>query len=272
MPLTDDRKKTALLVTGHFEDANDPWAAVSGDFDGEGISLGVLQWNIGQGSLQPLVIGTGRAPVVAAMPNYGGALWEACSAPIPHGLDVVRGWQQGHLLLPQPRQELQTLARSGAFVDQQMAATTQVAGRAWTGAVEWAQESRNAEPSLREFCWMFDIITQNGGLKTVTPAAVANFIGSHGADAATQLVIDWLANRGPDDTGFRDARRNAASWRGALGPAKLGLMTASYLRALLARPQFRADVLNRKGTIVIGSGRLHGEDLDLTGLIAEAEA
>jgi hypothetical protein len=45
----------ALSITGHFEDSDDPFGAVSGNFDGMGISLGVLQWNIGSGSLQPLL-------------------------------------------------------------------------------------------------------------------------------------------------------------------------------------------------------------------------
>jgi hypothetical protein len=271
MLLTEDWKKTALQVTGHFEDASDPWAAVSGDFDGEGISVGVLQWNIGQGSLQPLVNPIGRAVVVAAMPIYGAALCDACAAPIPQGLEIVRSWQQGQALLPQARAELQLLARTAAFINQQVAAASHVADRAWTMAVDWAQATRNAQPSLREFCWFFDITTQNGGLKTVTPSLTANFITSHSADGAAALVLDWLAARGPNDAGYKDARKNAVLWKGGLGPAKLTLMTASYLRARLARLQFQADMLNRKGTIVMGAGNVHGDHVDLTGLIPATE-
>src|ERR1700686_522029 len=36
----------------------DCFAGLSGDFDDQGISFGVLQWNIGQGSLQPLLAQT----------------------------------------------------------------------------------------------------------------------------------------------------------------------------------------------------------------------
>src|SRR5512133_1786109 len=43
-----------LALTGTFETGSGPpecFAGVTGDFDGQGISWGVLQWNFGQGSL-----------------------------------------------------------------------------------------------------------------------------------------------------------------------------------------------------------------------------
>jgi hypothetical protein len=272
MTLTDDWKKTAMLLTGHFEDSSDPWAAVSGADDGEGLSLGVLQWNIGQGTLQPLVAGMDRAAVLAAMPIYGAELWEACTAPIPRELEIVRSWQQGPSLLPGVRQELKTLARIPAFIDRQLAAASVMTERAWAGAVDWAQGSGSAAPSLREFCWMFDIVTQNGGLKSVTPELARGFIDSHGTEDTGPLILDWLDARDAAESGYKDARKNATLWRNALGRPKLMLMAASYLRAGLARRQFRADVLNRKGTIVMGAGWLHGEHVDLSALIPATEA
>src|SRR6266705_6917952 len=47
-----------LALTGAFETNHPPpdcFAGLSGDFDGQGISFGVLQWNLGQGSLQPML-------------------------------------------------------------------------------------------------------------------------------------------------------------------------------------------------------------------------
>src|SRR3954454_17259486 len=47
-----------LALTSSFETGNMPpecFCGVTGDFDGQGISFGALQWNIGQGSLQPLL-------------------------------------------------------------------------------------------------------------------------------------------------------------------------------------------------------------------------
>ncbi len=47
-----------LALTGSFETGKgipDCFSGLSGDFDGQGISFGVLQWNFGQKSLQPLL-------------------------------------------------------------------------------------------------------------------------------------------------------------------------------------------------------------------------
>jgi hypothetical protein len=47
-----------LTLTGAFETGKsipDCFSGLSGDFDGQGISFGVLQWNFGQKSLQPLL-------------------------------------------------------------------------------------------------------------------------------------------------------------------------------------------------------------------------
>lgn len=46
-----------LALSGAFETTSgfpECFAGLTGDFDGEDISFGVLQWNIGQGTLQPM--------------------------------------------------------------------------------------------------------------------------------------------------------------------------------------------------------------------------
>jgi hypothetical protein len=47
-----------LALTGSFETNVSPpdcFAGLTGDFDDQGLSFGALQWNLGQGSLQPLL-------------------------------------------------------------------------------------------------------------------------------------------------------------------------------------------------------------------------
>ena len=54
----EDLARRCLALTGAFETGTgvpDCFCGLSGDFDGQGISFGVLQWNFGQGSLQPLL-------------------------------------------------------------------------------------------------------------------------------------------------------------------------------------------------------------------------
>ena len=259
MPLNESWIKTALTITGHFEDSDDPLGGVSGDFDGMGISLGVLQWNIGMGSLQPLVKNTGRAAVIDAMPVYGGELWTACNESISEGLAIVRNWQTGQRLLPAVRAELKAFAHSDAFVDQQIAAAHRTANHAWSTASTWKAEAGQGDPSLKEFCWFFDLTTQNGGLKGVSPADVMQFIAAAGRDRADDLVCNWLEARTKADAGFRDSIKNAQIWRNAVPDANLMLFVASFLRSQKANLPWRADTLNRKGTIALGTGWVHGE-------------
>jgi hypothetical protein len=263
MPLNKAWIQVSLKVTGHFEDSTDPLGGVSGDFDGMGLSLGVLQWNIGMGSLQPLVKGIGRAAVVDTMPVFGGELWTACTSNISQGLAIVRSWQTGQRLRPAVKAELKTFAHSEAFVSQQIAAAQRVAEQAWLTASTWNTEVGQDEPSLQEFCWFFDLMTQNGGLKGISPTAVKEFIAVAGLSRADDLVCDWLEGRTEADRGFKDALKNAQLWRDTVPDANLLLFVASYLRSQKANLPWRTDTLNRKGTIALGTGWVHGEQHEL---------
>ncbi|WP_371424573.1 peptidoglycan-binding domain 1 protein [Tardiphaga sp.] len=258
--------ETALKVTGHFEDSSDPMGAVSGDFDEMGISLGVLQWNIGSGSLQPLVRKIGRARVIATMPVYGGELWGACNSAVPQGLAIVRGWQVGDKLRPPVKAELKAFTHGASFVEQQVAAANHVAQRAMDMAEAWALEDGEVVDKWL-FCWFFDLITQNGGLKSVTHASVVSFIGATGTTAVDDVICDWLASRTSRDAGFRDSHRNADLWRDKVPDERLKLFVASYMRALESRTEYRGDTLNRKATIALGEGWVHVERHNLKQII-----
>ncbi len=259
MVLPTDWIATALKVTGHFEDSDDPLAAVTGDFDQMGISLGVLQWNIGAGSLQPMIRNLGQPVIVSYMPTYGRQLWLACTSAVGEGLSIVRGWQNGATLRPAVLAELKALVRGKEFTAEQIARATQTAERAYDVCDAWLKEYDNRRVTLGAFCWFFDVRTQNGGLKGVTPDTVRNFVKEAGAGQANNFVCDWLAARGPQDAGYRDSRKNAELWRNNQPADKMPLFAASYLRALKSRTVYRGDVLNRKATIALGKGWVHGE-------------
>ncbi|MEC0123390.1 hypothetical protein [Paenibacillus pabuli] len=54
MALTDSLKDKLLRNTGFFE-GNNGYSNVTGNFDGQGLSFGIIQYNFGQGTLQPLL-------------------------------------------------------------------------------------------------------------------------------------------------------------------------------------------------------------------------
>lgn len=57
--LAIDTYSLALNITGSYE-GNRGWSTISNNFDGQGISLGIFQQNLGQGSLQRLLVKADR--------------------------------------------------------------------------------------------------------------------------------------------------------------------------------------------------------------------
>ena len=268
MTAPEDWIKAALSVTGHFEDSADPMAAVTNDFDGMGVSLGVLQWNFGSGSLQPLAIAAGEAAIHAAMPTIGADFVRACHVPIPQALIIVRKWQPGRVFTKAAKAELRTFTGGAAFVAQQVRAAGKVATIAHDLASIWAASAAHPDPvTKREFAWFFDLVTQNGGLKGLDRGDVDQFVGGHGTDRVDDFICNWLAAQPPTVTGFRDSHDNATRWRDDVPPACIPLFALSFLRSGLSRAEFRGDVLNRKATIAVGSGFVHRELHQLDALL-----
>lgn len=248
----------AIEITPGFETVGDPYGAVAGDFDGMGISCGALQWNIGMGSLQPMVLGAGEGAVRAVMPVHGVRMWEACNAPVTRGLQIVRAWQSGPTLKAGPKAELKALMGSPAMRAQQQARIDAKAETALAMARNWSMARDGTEPTKRLFLWFFDIVTQNGGLKGMTPGQVAEFIRLNQPDRVDDIICNFLASRKGASGHVKDAARNAALWRDQANGEKLEILCMSYLRSGSANPRWRHVVLNRKGTITMGKGWVNG--------------
>jgi hypothetical protein len=254
----------AARITPGFETAGDPFQAAVGDFDGMGISCGALQWNIGMGSLQPMVRAVGRGVVLAAMPTHGARMWEACTGTITRGLEIVRGWQTGTTLKAGPRAELRALMGTAQMRAEQMTRINAKAGIALGMAQDWTQGRPGVQPSKRMFLWFFDLVTQNGGMKGIKPAEVAAFITANRPDRVDDLVCDFLAAKKGTSGHVRDAHANATHWRNRAQGEMLELLCMSYLRAGKSNPKWQHVVLNRKGTIAMGRGRVNGQDWDFS--------
>ena len=259
-----DWHKSAVAITGGFENSGDPYLGVSGDFDLMGISCGVLQWNIGQGSLQPMVIAAGRSVVEAAMPTLGGQLWDACNGPLGPALTAVRSWQSGSKLKAAAAAELRALMGSPEMRAEQDRMIGKVAERALRLANQWAQGDGRPGASKREFVWFFDLVTQNGSLAGVDRQQVENFIALNRPDRADDAVCGFLAGISGSSGHVGDAHKNAALWRNRGDDRQVDLLVLSFLRSALSNPKFRHVVLNRKGTIAEGEGFVNGKRHDLS--------
>jgi len=266
--------KKALEITGDFETSGNPWAGITGDFDGMGISCGVLQWNIGMGSLQPLVNAVGKSFVLQKMPTFGEQMWTACNSSVASGLQIVRSWQTNKKLKPVPRTELQNLFGSEKMINQQMQRSKNLGQNAMNLAAKWAKDSRNANaPTLQEFCWFFDLLTQSGGLSGIWVTDVKNFIAVNQPSKADDIICDWLKNYPPKvlvngkmekSAGLEDGIKNANLWRNNIKPESLELFVLTFIRAQKSKVQYRPVVMNRRGTIAAGKGFVNAEMENLT--------
>lgn len=266
MTISDAELRVLVRVTGDYETSGKGYAMVAGNFDGQGISCGVLQWNIGQGSLQPMVLSVGKAVVLSTMPTFGTQMWTAANAPIGEGLAIVRGWQTGGKLGTVAARELGALMVSPSMIAAQDAGIRKTARAAETEADAWAAARGGGPRTLREMALFFDIATQNGSSAGIDHADVVSFRTAVTPGKADDLICDWLLAQKKTVAGYADGVKNAALWRNAPDAAELDLLILGYLRANKANPNWRVDVMNRKGAIALRRGWVHKGLMDYTSL------
>lgn len=225
-----------LALTGGFETNRPPpdcFAGLSGDFDDQGISFGVLQWNIGQGSLQPLlakmnenhpdllgqVFGPNYSALVAMLGETRDEqlLWaRSIQDPIRHNL--FEPWQG----------LFKTLGRLEEFQDIEAQSAAGIFQQARALCNEFGVSSQRAA------ALMFDIQVQTGGIKKwVKPQILSDF--------------EQLDQSGTGDVPLEVARLRIIATRSAAS----------------ANPKWVADVQNRKLTVANGGGTVHGNHYDL---------
>ena len=265
-----DWKVAAVKITPGFEVQGDPYEGVSGNFDAMGISCGALQWNIGSNSLQPMLRAAGQAHITGVMPVFGAEMWQAANSNVSAGLAIVNGWQTGSggssRLKPVAKAELRALMGSAPMRAEQDKAIDKVAQIAFREASKWAASGGRNAPKKREFCWFFDLVTQNGGLEGLTLPEVKTFIANAGA-GADDFICDFLAAKTGPSGHVQDAHKNAVLWRNIGDPVMIELLVASYLRSKTANPQWRHVVVNRKGTVAMGNGWVNSSPFDFDDLL-----
>jgi hypothetical protein len=264
MAITDVELAVLVKITGTFENSGDPYRGVAGDFDGQGISCGVLQWNIGQTSLQPLVKDVGKNVVLNNMPAFGNELWDACHAPLAGALAAVRLWQTGSSLHAVPKRELRDLMGSPEMRARQDVSIRAVGKAAEEMCDQWVADRSATSRTIQELCWFFDIVTQNSSLKGLRFSDVENFKNAAAPGKADDLVCDWLAQTTSIFAGQEDCHKNAALWLNQANGLGLDLLIISYLRSQKSILRWRGDVLNRKGALALKQGWVHKQLFDLT--------
>lgn len=222
-----------LALTAALETSAPPpecFCGVSGDFDGQGISFGALQWCLGQNSLQPLLREMDRRHGTILEEIFDERCEELramLGSDLSEQLDWARAIQNARGRLVEPWLGLfKTLGRRPEFQQIQVEA----ADGLYQDALELCR--RFGVVSERAVALMFDIKVQNGSISPLVERQI-------------RQDFDDLAREGraEDET----ARLCAIAER----------------RAAAAKPRWVADVRRRKMMIATGQGVVHGGHFDL---------
>jgi hypothetical protein len=219
-----------LALTGSFE-TNAPvpecFSGLSGDFDGQGISFGALQWNLGQGSLQPLLLEMDKKHSKVLKEIFD-QHYPVLRAMLKEERGEQLAWARSiqdtrkHLIDEPWRGLFKTLGRREEFQNIQV----KYAEKLYRSALALCKGY--GVRSERGVALMFDIKVQNGSISPLVKAQIdqdiAHLPGSLSRDEREVARLRIIANR----------------------------------RAEAANPRWVEDVRIRKLTIANGEGTVHG--------------
>jgi hypothetical protein len=225
----------SLALTGSFETGKgipECFTGLGGDFDGQGISFGVLQWNFGQGSLQPLLreMIKNHPQIIRNIfqTNYD-IFKEALDSDKEELMAFARSIQHPiqHYVYEPWRGMFKALGRTEEFQNIQV----KYAGALFKTAVKLCSEFELW--SERAVTLMFDIKVQNGSISNLTK---------------TQIFSDFEALT-------KDLPKDELEVR--------KMRIVANRRAEASNPKWIEDVRARKVCCANGGGVVHGINYNL---------
>jgi hypothetical protein len=257
------------------------YGSVTHDFDGQGMSAGLLQWNIGKGSLQPLVrriLNADQKSARLILGDYADEVFEKF-APISTSdqLEWIRTYQTtGDTKRWKPESAdfvarfSQLMASEAGVLEQELLIAKKVS-IAWNCAVEWFGDGH--VPTIREHGIFVDVLTFHSAFwkTSASRAKVRAFVAAAGDhDLALEKILIYL-NSTPvaDQHQVPHARANAKLWRelraaGKMSDAEVELLVFAYLIAdAIGLPNalpFKFVTIGRKGMIALNEGYVNDRD------------
>lgn len=226
-----------LALTGSFETGRgipECFTGLGGDFDGQGMSFGVLQWNFGQESLQPLLrdmIDEDPDTVEAIFGASYDVLVEALNSDKEELMTFVRSIQHPvkHYIYEPWKGMFKSLGRIEEFQNIQV----KYARRLFQLALEFCSEY--GLWSERAMALMFDIKVQNGSISSLVKAQILSDFKDLSADLSEEE---------------REVQK---------------MRVVANRRAEASIPRWIEDVRARKLCCANGGGRVHGITYELRG-------
>lgn len=220
-----------IHITSKFEGTD--YGTVTGNFDGMGISLGLLQWNLGTGSLQNFILNhinhmsydfpVSIEPLVKLSPKES-VSWAKDVMLEPDGSikpDWLSSWK--------------TFATNQYVINQQKRAIDKYFHRAKSlaGRFGYSHDNRNAMP------FFFDVAVQNWSLEVQNP------------EPSIDHAINCMSLYSKD---------NFNVWcKEEMTPEKAHMVILAHFRAMQSKPEWRNAVFDRKATAAMQIGIVNKE-------------
>lgn len=255
-----DLLELCVRVSGGFENGGGAsYQSLTGNFDGQGLSVGILQWNAGQGTLQQLLQKIGK----------------------------LMGWDEAQSYFKSDIQHLSTLPTQDAiqfcldhYIEDGGTKVDPSAAIAWkaflsdpasvAAQVEMATDGVLAHAKalvtqfaaaytdrVRPYAFFFDLVTQSGGMRNKRGAVLP---------IPAVSPSDWqpALNLAHDKN-----LKCAGIWEVNLQGDALAqlLVYYAYKRSMLSDPQYVWDALSRRGSIACRGGVVHDATVNFSQLL-----
>lgn len=266
----------AMNVTGSFE-GHAGWTNLSNNFDGQGVSMGILNQNLGQGTLQPLLI--------KMRDKHRGVLEKALSSSMLKSLEgMLSRWERSRLskglslsFIPSPnlieRKPIEASAIEGD-VDKRYA-VVEMQTRSNSSSVRWAKKTLYTDSKGRKFksAWKkaFKQIIADPAYVSLQIEA-ARYIHDRAHRYRHRLgweqlrsylfLFDIVVQNGSlKDKHFERfedwfVKENRAT-------EEEQMLKMLEIRVVDSHPKWQKDVRIRKTTTIKGTGFVHGEERNL---------
>ncbi|UGX92333.1 hypothetical protein G6321_00042575 [Bradyrhizobium barranii subsp. barranii] len=289
---TDRSKIFSALDEVSGRETGGCWAGPSGNFDQQILSVGVLQWNYGQGSLQPIIAAferkfTSRGEFIAwqkkMMPKYGAIVFSAGCKRLPTITDkcsnALLPLTNGKLD-PDLRKELDTLFNSNEMIQIQVDRFVRSiqSVRDDLGRVFGQKKSF----SYTQVRWAIDTKIQQGGLTKIQQGGFPvdrdiqkmraewnDLPNKEEKQKALLALVDWYRglSYSADQGGVsRDRECNVQSWQQKINSSTSAeqddLLNLTFLRSRTATGMsgfWQANAFQRRAKIALNVGSVGGD-------------
>ncbi len=224
--------KVAISVTRLYEGGGATW-----DFDGAGLSMGLLQWNIKAGTLQSPLIQFSKTP--KALQILGQANLDSLLSMLRSTREAQMAWARGINDYPNKRLKAPWDSLLKAVIaTQEWQAIEMGATKPY---LETAREDTKCSGvnSVRSFCVFFDLAVQNGGMGSYLKLGL-----SAAKPLLRGMVKSGMVNNTPADK----------AWL-------IACVAARSVMTYLHSPKFASNVFKRKLGIIEGGYNWRKGDL-----------